>query len=252
MRPVRPEQTICRLSSERDWAQKLRVLNRLHPNLTKSEFSTRTRKKKNQTLKHTNKPMYLSHATNIAAAPLTLSLFPLAHSPKSPVFFLSALLTFVTNLKNKVDHGHRQDDRHSLLLAATWFGTILYTPPHSLPVENLWVHPIWVLKGYDSFSCSSSFFPLLTLLALTHLLYSRENLMTKERHKRHFGKLLICGFNLNLYNSNSGDKTDNSKRSPTLINTYKTKSRVPSLDSFLNEMFPFFKEKGKNTKPKNK
>jgi hypothetical protein len=23
-----------------------------------------------------------------------------------------------------------------LLLAATWFGTILYTPPHSLPVEK--------------------------------------------------------------------------------------------------------------------
>jgi len=66
--------TTCRLSSERDWAQKLRVLHRLHPNLTKSEFSTRTRKKKNQTLKHTNKPTDLSHATNIAAAPLTHSL----------------------------------------------------------------------------------------------------------------------------------------------------------------------------------
>jgi hypothetical protein len=48
--------------------------------------------------------MDLSHATNIAAAPLTLSLS--THSvPQVSVFFLSALLTFVTNLKNKIDHG---------------------------------------------------------------------------------------------------------------------------------------------------
>jgi hypothetical protein len=52
-----------------------------------------------------------------------------------------------------------------------------------------------------------------SLLARTHLLYSRENMMTKEWHKRHFGKLPICRFNPSLYNSNSRDKTDNSKRS---------------------------------------
>jgi hypothetical protein len=72
--------------------------------------------------------------------------------------------------------------------------------------------------------------------------------MTKEWHKRHFGKLLICGFNPNLYNSNSGDKTDNSKRSSTLINSYKTKSRVPSLDSCERDVSRFFK---KNTKKQN-
>jgi hypothetical protein len=72
--------------------------------------------------------------------------------------------------------------------------------------------------------------------------------MTKEWHKRHFGKLLICGFNPNLYNSNSGDKTDNSKRSSTLVNSYKTKSRVPSLDSCERDVSRFFK---KNTKKQN-
>jgi hypothetical protein len=66
--------------------------------------------------------------------------------------------------------------------------------------------------------------------------------MTKEWHKRHFGKLLICGFNPNLYNSNSRDKTDNSKRSSTLINSYKTKSRVPSLDSCERDVSLFLRK----------